>query len=437
MLWHVLRAGAAVSPVSSIVVLSPTIAADSAWQAAGFDVLTAIQDPPLGTADAVISALPLIDEVDWIVVLFADHPLLTAEAVGKLMAGARDANAKVTILTCYMDDALGYARIDRDEQGRLCRIVERKDDDPGKRGGRIEINSGMMVVDARWARQTLPLIQPSPVTGEYYLPELVRMAVAEHREGEPWPVQSVPGDPEDLLGVNDRIEQAHADSVLRARARRRHLLAGVTLVMPETISIDDDVVIGADTTILPFTIIERGTRIGSACQIGPHAVIRNAVIGDGVTVRSSTIVNSSMGDGADIGPYSHLRNGAEIGPRVHLGNFAEVKNSVIGPETLIGHFSYLGDATVGERVNVGAGTITCNFNGVAKNRTVIGDDVFIGSDTMLVAPVELGAGSRTGAGAVVNRNVPPGATVVGVPAKPLVKSPHPVDGGDGPAGSEG
>src|SRR5215217_1773745 len=323
MLLHVLRAGAAVNPVTTVVVVSPAIAGDSAWHDAGFTVELAIQDPPLGTADAVMSALALVPDLDWLLILFADHPLLTADTVRRLIGRVREARARVAILSCVIDDAGAYARVERDERGRVTRIIERKDDDRAARIGRIEINSGMMAVDARWARDAVMRILPSPVTGEYYLPELVRLAVEEHDGELEWPVEAVSGTTEELLGVNDRVEQAAADARLRDRIRRRHMLAGVTMVMPETISIDEGVEIGVDTTILPFTVIERGSRIGARCRIGPHAVISGSTIGDDVVVRSSTVFDASMESSSDAGPYAHLRVGARIGAGAHIGNYAE------------------------------------------------------------------------------------------------------------------
>jgi bifunctional UDP-N-acetylglucosamine pyrophosphorylase/glucosamine-1-phosphate N-acetyltransferase len=420
MLWHVLGAGASVSPACRIVVLSPAIAGHPSWTAANFGVTVAIQDPPRGTAGAVIAALPFVpDHIDWLLILFADHPLLTADTVGRLVADAQQSRALITILTCRLDGAGAYARVARDRIGNVDRIVEFKDDDPTARIGRIEINSGMMIVDARWAREALKTIAPSAITGEFYLPELVRIAVGDHQPEQPWPVRTVSGFADDLVGINDRIEQAYADGVLRKRIRERHMRNGVCLIMPDTISIDEAVEIGHDTTILPFTVIEAGTTIGSRCAIGPGAYLRGARVGDDVVIRASHVIDSDMATGSDAGPFAHLRGNASVGPRVHVGNYAEVKNATVGADSRIGHFSYVGDAALGERVNIGAGTVTCNFDGEHKHRTTIGEGAFIGSDTMLVAPVTVGEGGRTAAGAVVTRDVAPGDTVAGVPARPI------------------
>jgi bifunctional UDP-N-acetylglucosamine pyrophosphorylase / glucosamine-1-phosphate N-acetyltransferase len=418
MLRWVLDAGAAVAPTTSLVVVGPNLTGTTAWQAAGIKADTVVQDPPRGTADAVTVALERIPAADWLLVLFADHPLLTAGTVRSLVEHARSSRALVTLLTCILSDPAGYARIVRDASGQLTSVVERRDDDPANRIGTVEVNSGMMVLDARWARSALSNVPKSSATGEYYLTDLVRLAVAEHRTTEGWPVQSVPGSPEELLGINDRVELAAADLVLRRRIKEQHMRAGVTMIMPDTISIAAGVTIGADTTIHPFTIIDSGTMIGEGCAIGPHAYIANSRVGDNVAVRASTIVDSTIASGSDAGPYAHLRAGTTLGMGVHVGNFAELKNASLGDGTRSGHMSYLGDATIGARVNIGAGTVTCNYDGVAKHRTTIGDGAFIGSDTMLVAPVNVGEAARTGAGAVVTRDVPPGETVFGVPAKP-------------------
>jgi bifunctional UDP-N-acetylglucosamine pyrophosphorylase/glucosamine-1-phosphate N-acetyltransferase len=201
--------------------------------------------------------------------------------------------------------------------------------------------------------------------------------------------------------------------------REKHMEAGVSMIGPETIFIDETVTIGQDTTLYPGTILMGNTSIGQNCQVGPYAVLIDATVADGVTIRQSTIEGSTIHTGADAGPYAHIRGGSEIGEGVHIGNFAEVKNSTLASGAKSGHFSYLGDATIGERTNIGAGTITANYDGTRKNQTVIGSDVFIGSDTVLVAPVEIESTARTGAGSVVTKNVKSGQTVVGIPARPI------------------
>jgi bifunctional UDP-N-acetylglucosamine pyrophosphorylase/glucosamine-1-phosphate N-acetyltransferase len=296
MLWHVLTAGSAADPLARIVVVSPEIAAHPAWESARVDAELAVQDPPLGTAHAVRSALGAVPEVEWLLVLFADHPLLTGETVIRLIDRARTTRTLVTILSCVLSDPGAYARIERDQHARVTRIVERKDDNEALRMGQVEINSGMMVIDAVWARGALERITPSAVTGEFYLPELVRLAVEEHRNDNSWPVQSVSGAVEDLLGVNDRIELAQADDIARRRIKETHQTAGVSLVMPQTIVIDAGVSIGMDTTILPGSAIGSGACIGRRCVIGPYAVIDGDHIGDGAVVRGSFWGRSSAGD---------------------------------------------------------------------------------------------------------------------------------------------
>jgi bifunctional UDP-N-acetylglucosamine pyrophosphorylase/glucosamine-1-phosphate N-acetyltransferase len=221
-----------------------------------------------------------------------------------------------------------------------------------------------------------------------------------------------------LLGVNDRVELAEAETILLDRIRRFHLVNGVTIHHPQTVTIEGDVEIGPDTVVEPGSVIRAGTRIGERCTIGPHTVLDRALIGNDVRVSSSTLESCEVGDGSDVGPYSHLRPGARIGRGVHIGNYVEIKASTIHDGAKIGHVSYLGDAVIGCETNIGAGTVTANFDGVHKNKTTIGANVFIGSDTMLVAPVNIGDGAKTGAGSVVTRDVAPGTLVVGVPAKP-------------------
>jgi bifunctional UDP-N-acetylglucosamine pyrophosphorylase/glucosamine-1-phosphate N-acetyltransferase len=396
MATHVFAAAAGAEPRRIVLVVGPQTRDLAGRLGLAADVVTVVQESPRGTGDAVRVALPAVGDADWAVVLYADHPLLEPTT---------------------RDDAAGYGRIARDAANNVTRVVERADDDPALRAGRTEINSGMMALNVAWARAALADLPPSAATGEFYLTDLVARAVAEHPAGAPWPVMTVEGPADAALGVNDRVELAAADNRLRQRIRERLMRAGVSFVGPETSFVDADVAIGPDTTIFPHTVIAAGTTIGGGCVIGPHAVIRASRIGDGVTIRASTLDQAIVGAGSDVGPYSHLRAGATLGERVHIGNFGEIKNSRIGDDAKSGHFSYLGDAEIGPGANIGAGTITANYDGERKHPTVIGARAFIGSDTILRAPVTIGDDARTGAGSVVTKDVPAGATAVGVPAR--------------------
>jgi bifunctional UDP-N-acetylglucosamine pyrophosphorylase/glucosamine-1-phosphate N-acetyltransferase len=420
MIDHVLRAGAGACPISTTVVTSPAIADLGQVLPGQREFNVVVQDTPKGTGNAVLKALPSVLGASHLLVLFADHPLLTREVVAQLVNGAREQRALVTVLTCVLSDGAGYGRIDRDGLGRPIRIVERKDDDMDRRTGPTEINSGMMVINAAWASEILPKIKPSDATGEYYLTELVAAAVGQARDNQDsWPVATVTAPSEVALGINDRVQLAEAEAFLRDRIRRRHMLNGVTIQEPLSVLIDEGVEIGQDTTILPYSIITGQTDIGSDCTIGPNAVIRDARIANRVIVQSSTITESAIADDSDVGPYAHLRRGTEIGPRVHIGNFGEIKNSIIDESVKVGHFSYIGDAHVGAGTNFGAGAVTCNFDGVDKHHTEIGANAFVGSDAMLVAPISIGDGAIIGAGSVVTRDVAPGAMVVGIPARQI------------------
>ncbi|MGH2559163.1 MAG: bifunctional UDP-N-acetylglucosamine diphosphorylase/glucosamine-1-phosphate N-acetyltransferase GlmU [Thermomicrobiales bacterium] len=434
----VVEAGMAARPTSVTLVVSAQTATNIDALAIDATVQTVVQDPPRGTGEAVALALDTTGDARWIVVLFADHPLLTPETVARFVAGAQAQQALVTVLTCILPDGAAYGRIARNQQGQPLRVVERKDDDQALRTGAVEVNSGMMVFEATWLRGAVTRLQPSLATGEFYMTDLVELAVAD---GSPtagaWPVATVAADPEVALGINDRVQLAAADDIARERIRRRHMTAGVTIVAPETVFIDAGVTIGQDTTIHPFSLIQTGTEIGERCVVGPHTVLSRARLGDEVVIRSSTITDSTVASGADVGPYAHLRGNSSVGPGAHIGNFAEINRSFVGEGVKMAHFSYLGDAQVGARSNIGAGAITCNFDGSRKNRTEIGTDVSIGSDTMLVAPIAIGAGARTGAGSVVTKSVPPGATVVGVPARVIRTQSTSPDDSDGEEDRQG
>lgn len=427
MVQRVLRAGLGADPQVVAVVVSPETAAIVPALELSGPLHSVQQDPQRGTGEAARLALEALPAVDRAVVLLSDNPLLEAQHVRDLLRRATETGALVTILTATVSDAAHYGRIVRNAHGNVIAVVEKNDDDPARRtGAGVEINSGIMVLDAPWALRTLQTLPPSPVTGEYYLTDLIAAAVAASPQGANWPVETVTAPITAALGVNDRQELAVAESLAWARNRERVMRGGATLRLPETIIIDDEVEVGPDSVILPHTMLLGRTRIGSGAIIGPGAVIQDSTLGEHVVVRSSTLTNVTVGDGSDVGPYAHLRGGTRVAGGVHIGNFAEIKNSDLASGVKVGHFSYLGDARLGADTNVGAGTITANFDGVGKHPTEIGERVFLGSDTILRAPVSLGDDARTGAGSVVTRDVPPGATVVGVPAR-RIRGPRAVD----------
>ncbi|MCC6628825.1 MAG: bifunctional UDP-N-acetylglucosamine diphosphorylase/glucosamine-1-phosphate N-acetyltransferase GlmU [Chloroflexi bacterium] len=431
---HVLAAAAALRPVRTIVVTGHGAATlrqhlgldDAAPASAPAGLVAVTQAEQRGTGHAVAVAVPCLpDAVTTVVILYADTPLVTPETLSALVVARAATGARLAMVTCPAPNPTGYGRIVRDAAGRAAGIAEEKTATPAERAI-SEINAGIYAVDAGWLRTTLPRLAPSP-TGEVYLTDLVGLAVAGAAPDQPWPVVTVNADISEALGVNDRVQLAEAAAFVRARVLRRLMLDGVTIVDPATTYIDAIVRIDADTIIEPGSIITGATTIGTDCQIGPGARIDACTIGNGCRVIDSTLESSTLADGATIGPYSHLRPGSSLGAGVHVGNFAEIKNSRLGPGTAMGHVGYIGDADIGAGVNIGAGAITANYDGRRKHRTTVGDGAFIGVDTVLRAPVTVAAGARTGAGAVVTRDVAAGQTVVGVPARPLTARPPATD----------
>lgn len=383
----------------------------------GDGVRYALQAELLGTGHAVAQAETLLrNQADVVLVTYADMPLLQADTLQGLVdlfLGARAAgrDPALAMLTVTRDDPQGFGRIVRTADGQVQAIVEEVDCTPEQLAIK-ELNPGIYCFSADWLWESLDRI-PLSAKGEYYLTDLVDIAVNQGRAVE---TRSAPVDEVD--GINTRVHLAHATQVMQRRILERHMLAGVTIVDPANTYIEADVTIGQDTTIWPGSLLQGATAIGVKAEIGPNTQIVDCVVGDGCRAVQSVLEEARMDAGSQIGPFGHLRKGAHLGPDVHMGNFGEVKNSYLGAGVKMGHFSYIGDATVGVNVNIGAGTITCNFDGQAKQHTQIGDDVFIGSDTLLVAPVSLGPQARTGAGSVVTRDVDAGSLVYGVPAKP-------------------
>ena len=381
-------------------------------EAVGDAVEYVVQEERLGTGHAVLQARPLLQgRCDTVLVCYGDMPLLAVETLRQLTARQAASGSPVTILTLLARDPRGFGRVVRDAEGRVLGVVEEADC-TAEQLAIGELNAGVYCFEASWLWEHLPRL-PLSRQGEYYLTDIVGLAVAEGVE-----VATVTTDDEvQCLGINTRLHLAEAEKAMHQRINRRWMLEGVTLTDPETTYIDATVEIGQDTVIYPNTHLRGQTCIGRQCRIGPNCVLVDTVVGDRCQIRLSVAEQARLEDDVDIGPFAHLRKGAHLARGVHMGNFGEVKNSYLGPGVKMGHFSYVGDATVGAEVNIGAGTITCNYDGVRKQRTVIEEGAFIGSDTMLVAPVRVGAGAKTGAGSVVTHDVPPGSLVYGVPAR--------------------
>jgi bifunctional UDP-N-acetylglucosamine pyrophosphorylase/glucosamine-1-phosphate N-acetyltransferase len=387
---------------------------------AAFDgrCLFATQTEQLGTADAVLAAQSTLASLapapSRVLIVPGDAPLLTTQTLRALLEAAYQSASPLALISAQAPDPTGYGRVVRDERGRVVAIIEEKDASSQQRAI-TEINTSVYCISTDWLWEHLPHIQRSPISGEYYLVDLVQMAA---RQGYTIPSVSAPLD--EVMGINDRVQLAQAERLMRQRILERLMLSGVTITDPASTFIEASVQIGQDTVIQPFTTISGTTTIGSDCVIGPQSVIRDSQIGDTCEVVGSWLEEATLEANVHVGPMSHLRPGAYLASGVHLGNYAEVKKSYIGAGTQMHHFSYMGDATVGENVNIAAGTITCNYDGTPiKKQTFIEDEAFIGSDTLFVAPVRMGRGAATGAGAVVNHDVPPGALVVGMPARPI------------------
>jgi bifunctional UDP-N-acetylglucosamine pyrophosphorylase/glucosamine-1-phosphate N-acetyltransferase len=379
-----------------------------------------LQDPPLGTGHALQQAeVSLRGKTDLVLVTYADMPLLRLETLTRLIEIQEKNPGPMTILTVLAADPRGFGRVLRSPGGDVKAIIEEADATPEQLSIQ-ELNAGVYCFSANWLWDALHRI-PLCEKGEFYLTDTVSLAVDDGL-----PVQALAcEDLTEVIGINTRVHLAEAEAAMRVRINRLHMLAGVTIVDPGATYIETDVTIGRDTVIWPNTFLRGKTTIGEGCTIGPNTIAEDTTIGNDCAVLAAVMEKAVVDDNVSIGPFARLRKGAHLCKGVHMGNFGEVKDSTLGPGTKMGHFSYIGNATIGPEVNIGAGTITCNFDGVHKNQTEIGEGAFIGSDTMLVAPVKVGARARTGAGAVVTKDVEADTLVVGVPARPLRKLNEP------------
>jgi bifunctional UDP-N-acetylglucosamine pyrophosphorylase/glucosamine-1-phosphate N-acetyltransferase len=410
MAWYALQAARQVSPEKPVMVVG--YAAEQVRSTLGEVAEYVLQEPLLGTGHAVRQAEPkLLGKSDLVLVTYADMPLLSGETLGRLVRLAESHSGPISMLTVTSDDTRGFGRILRDGSGQVSGIVEEAEASPEQLNIH-ELNPGLYCFRAGWLWPALKRIRLSP-KGEYYLTDLVGMAVAEGHTIRSLAVN----DPNEVIGINTRIHLAQAETLLRQRINQQWMLAGVTMIDPGTIYIEPEVNVGQDTILWPGTYLHGSTQIGKNCVIGPNTIIKDTQVGDDCTLLASVLEGALLENQVEMGPYCHLRKGAHLCTGVHMGNFGEVKNSTLGVGAKMGHFSYLGDTLVGAEVNIGAGTITCNFDGTQKFPTEIGEGAFIGSDTMLVAPVKVGAGARTGAGSVVTKDIPANSLALGVPAR--------------------
>ena len=367
-----------------------------------------LQAEQLGTAHAVkVAKDELKDKEGTTIVMYGDTPLIRPETINSMLDHHENTNAKATVLTAIADDPFAYGRIIRDVNGKLVKIVEEKDATEQEKKIK-EINSGIYCFDNKLLFEMLEKVKNDNKQGEYYLPDVLGLIREQKEIIETYLCE----DFDETFGVNDRVALAYAENVMRNRINTKHMLAGVTLVDPTNTYIAPNAIIGRDTTIYPNVTIKSNTVIGEDCQIKPNSYLENVKLGNGVKVLSSTISDSKIGDFTSVGPYAHIRNNCELGEHVRVGNFVELKNTTYGDGSKTAHLSYLGDTEVGNNTNIGCGTITVNYDGKNKYRTKIGNDAFIGCNSNLIAPLEIGDGAVVAAGTTVTENAPDDTLVI-------------------------
>lgn len=413
MLWHVLRALRAAGIADILVVTNEEL--ESHIEA--FEVRSVVQNPQLGTGHAVKIALDALEPIAGgrILVASGDMPLVREEIYREVAASLDGNDVPMSLVTVRMPLPSNFGRVIR-SNGGATRIVEVRDATPAE----LEIdemNAAIYAFDEAALRDAVTHLRDDNAQKEYYLTDTLAHFVNAGKRVRPLPSE----DAAQLMGVNDRVELAQARREMNVRLCAQHMRAGVTIVDPATTYLEPELTIGRDTVIYQNSSIGRLSEIGESCTIGPSARLSNAVLGNGTTVRESVLSDVVVGDDVSIGPFAHLRGGAVLGDEVRIGNFVEIKKSNLADGVKASHLTYLGDATIGEETNVGAGTITANYDGEKKNETIVGKNVRIGSNSSLIAPVTIGDGALTGAGSVVTKDVSPGQRVAGNPARPLPK----------------
>ena len=415
MIWHALEAVKEASSETPVVVVGH--GAEKVTEYLGDSARTVLQDPQLGTAHAVMQTEALLrGSCDLALVCYADMPLLRGGTLKRLVDKQKANRGPFSMLTVFNADPHGFGRIVRSPEGTVQAIVEEVVATPEQLSIK-ELNVGAYCFRADWLWEALSRIEKNPRKGEYYLTDAVEVAVASGLAVQ----AEVMEDAKEATGINTRVHLAEVEAEMRRGVNEMHMLNGVTMIDPASTYIEVGVTIGRDTVLWPNTYLHGRTEIGVGNAIGPNTIIRDSKIGNRCKVLASVMEGAWLEDEVDMGPFARLRKGAHLGRHVHMGNFGEVKDSYLHDGVKMGHFSYIGNADIGTGTNIGAGTITCNYDGEKKQPTEIGEDVFIGSDTMLVAPLKIGDGARTGAGAVVTKDVPPDTLVVGMPARAIKK----------------
>jgi len=406
LIWHVCQAASYMGVEESIIVVGHQ--AEDVEIEMGDKYKYALQEEQLGTGHAVMQAEPYLDkEVETIVILCGDTPLLTGLTLKKLLEYHQETKASATVLSAVLADPANYGRIVRNADEQVKAIVEEKDALPQERAIK-EINSGTYCFNREALFNALKEITPENKQGEYYLTDVIGVLVKDNQKVEAIAVE----DPIEISGVNTRIHLAEAEKVFQKRVNEKWMLEGVSIVDPDVTYIETSVEIGMDTIILPFSQLTGDTRVGEDCVIGPQTTLENTQVGNLTHINTTISTDAKIGSNCKIGPFSYLRPGTQLADNVKIGDFVEIKKTFVGENSKIPHLSYIGDCTIGENVNVGAGTITCNYDGKNKWQTVLEDGAFIGSNTNLVAPVVIGKNVIIGAGSTITQNVPAEALAI-------------------------
>ena len=408
MLSHVIVTARSTRPASIIVVLGHKAETVRSVYADDPSVQFVVQEPQLGTGHALLQALPRLEGAKGdVLLLYGDVPLLSPATVAALLTRHRDDRAAATVLTAEVDQPFGYGRIVR-QDGAIVRIVEERDATPAERAIK-EINAGIYALAVEPLAEAIAALAPQNAQGEYYLPDLIGIYRRRGLGVSTLTVRSA----DEIRGVNSRRELAEVTRLVRNAKIEELLASGVTLIDPATTYVEADVEVGADTVLHPNVYLEGRTVIGAACEVHAGTRLVNATVGDRVTIRNYCVVtDSTVESDAVLGPFAHLRPGSVVQSEAHVGNFVELKKATLGRRSKASHLTYLGDATIGENVNIGAGTITCNYDGKDKHPTVIGDGAFIGSDSQLIAPVTIGKGAYVAAGSSITDDVPDEALAI-------------------------